>query len=60
MYVPGREVSVGNVPYVITSIVRTEFRSSLVADMGEARGRRKVSLGGGPYFTISRSVVGVP
>lgn len=32
LYVPGREVSVGEVPYLITSWVRTMFRISLLAE----------------------------
>ena len=40
MYVPGREVSVGEVPYLTNSRVWTVFHISLVAEQG--RGPRQV------------------
>ena len=57
---PGREVSVGEVPYLTNSRVWMVFHISVAAEQGRGPSQERSECGLGLYLTTSRSMDGVP
>ena len=57
---PGREVSVGEVPYLTNSRVWMVFHISVAAEQGRGPSQERSEGGLGPYLTINRIMDEVP